>query len=95
MQLKNDSAMEMREREMIFQVGSGSQAVPRPQRAHMLTEHYELVLEGDAQRDVIWDPMDHQQRTYNLHLEEVIGDRGLVLEESQHQEDQKYRSESP
>ena len=48
-QRKNESTMEMRERESIFRIGNEVQAV-RQQRAFMLMEHHQLVQEGDAQR---------------------------------------------
>ena len=37
--------------------------------------------------------MDYEQRTYNWHLQEVVGDRDLVREESEHFSDRYDRSE--
>ena len=51
-QLNGESTMEMRERENLFRIGSEAQAALRQQRAHMLTEHHQLVLEGDAQEQI-------------------------------------------
>ena len=49
-QLNNDSAMEMRDREIVFKIGNEAPAALRHDRAHMVTELNIFVLEGDAQR---------------------------------------------
>ena len=49
-QLHNESAMEMRRREILFKIGSEGQAALRHQRGHVLAEQNHLVLEGDARR---------------------------------------------
>ena len=49
-QLNNDLTMEMREREILFRIGNEAQVALRHQRAHLMTEHHQLVQEGEAQR---------------------------------------------
>ena len=61
-------------------IGNEAQAALMQQRAHVLSEHHQLVLEGDAQREFL----RHQKEIMNWHLEEVGGDRHLVHEEAKH-----------
>ena len=48
----------------------------------MLTEHNQLVVGGDAQRQVVRPQVDEEQKTCNWHLEEVVSHRDLVREET-------------
>ena len=50
----------------------------------MLTKHNQLVLEGDAQRRFILHQMVFELISYSWHLEEVVRDRDLIREESNH-----------
>ena len=49
-QLNNESTMEQKERETIYRPGNEVQAALRQAEGHMLTEHKQLVQEGDALR---------------------------------------------
>ena len=59
----------------------------------MLTEHNQLVPEGDAQRQFIRRSVDYEQRLYTWHLEVVVRDRDLFREESKHFREMCERSE--
>ena len=66
------------------------QAALRPQRAHTVTEHNQLLLAGDVQLSSIRHHLDCEQ-----HLAEVVRDRGLGRGESKHYRDVYERPEMP
>ena len=43
-QMNNEPTVEQRERDILFRIGNEAQTAVRQQRAHMLTEHEQLVL---------------------------------------------------
>ena len=92
-QHNNEVAVEMRERESRFENWNEARIALTHQRAHLLTEHKQLDVEGDAQRYGIRRQVDYEQKVHMWHLEEVVRDRDVVHEESSHFDGRYERSD--
>ena len=79
--------------ESLFRIGNEAQAALGQQRAHMLTEHEQLVLEGDAHRIGTRHELTSERRDCKIwQLEKSNRDQEINREEPHHDRDMSDNS---